>query len=59
MLDGASYHRGEEACKVYAALQLPVMISGPYGYDGAPAEKLFSLLKIGNLNPENMKTGKK
>ena len=35
------------------------MIAGPYGYDGAPAEKLFALLKIGDLNPANIKTGKR
>ena len=42
-----------------AALQIPTMISGPSGSDAAPAEKLFALLKAGDLNPASIKTGKK
>ena len=59
VLDGASYHRGAETCRVLAALQIPTMIAGPYGYDAAPAEKLFALLKVGDLNPFGIKTGKR
>lgn len=35
------------------------MISSPYGYDAAVAEKVFALLKLGDLNPDCIKTGKK
>ena len=59
VLDGAAYHRGTEARKALAALRIPTMIAGPYGYDAAPAEKLFALLKVGDLNPFCIKTGKK
>ena len=59
VLDGAAYHRGDEACQALAALKIPTMISGPYGYDGAVAEKVFALLKVGDLNPFGIKTGKK
>ena len=59
LLDGCSYHRSDETCEAFTALQIPVMISGPYGYDGSPCEKLFALLKVGDLNPANLKTGKR
>lgn len=36
-----------------------MMYSGPYGYDAAPIETLFSHLKLGNLNPQNEPTGKR
>ena len=35
------------------------MFSGPYGYDAAPIETLFSHIKLGDLNPENQPTGKR
>ena len=59
VLDGAAYHRGAEASNALAALRIPTMIAGPYGYDAAPAEKLFALLKAGDLNPASIKTGKR
>ena len=59
VLDGAYIHRSEETRRAMAALRIPAMIAGPYGFDGSPAEKLFSLLKVGNLNPWMIKTGKK
>lgn len=59
VLDGASIHRSEEACRAMSALQIPAMIAGPYGFDGSPCEKLFALLKAGDLNPWEIPTGKK
>ena len=59
VLDGATTHRSEETCRAMAALQIPAMIAGPYGFDGSPAEKLFALLKVGDLNPGDIKTGKR
>ena len=59
VLDGASIHRSEETRRAMTALRIPVMIAGPYGFDGSPAEKLFSLLKVGDLNPWMIKTGKR
>jgi len=40
-------------------MKVKAMISGPYGYDIAPIEMLFSALKSTNLNPELIRTGKK
>ena len=59
VLDGAKTHRSEETRRAMAALQLPVMIAGPYGFDGMPAETVFSLLKVGELNPWRTATGKR
>ena len=59
VLDGAKTHRSEETRRAMAALQLPVMIAGPYGFDGMPAETVFSLLKAGELNPWRTATGKR
>lgn len=59
VLDGAITHRSEETCRAMAALRIPAMIAGPYGFDGSPCEKLFALLKVGDLNPGDIKTGKR
>ena len=40
-------------------MQLPVMYSAPYSYSTAPVESAFAALKLGELNPEHMPTGKK
>ena len=42
-----------------ARLYLPVMYSGPYAYGAAPIEKVFAAIKLGDLNPERLPTGKK
>ena len=59
MLDGASYHVNDEARRALAALAIPAVFAGPYGYDGSPAEKLFAHLKVGDINPACLKTGRK
>lgn len=58
VLDGAKIHRSGETRRAMAALRIPVMIAGPYGFDGSPAEKLFAILKNGELNKWGVKTGK-
>lgn len=40
-------------------MQLKTMYSGPYSYSAAPAELVFAALKLGELNPERLPTGKK
>ena len=40
-------------------MRLPIIFSGVYAYAGAPVELLFSALKLGDLNPERLPTGKK
>ena len=42
-----------------AALEVPTMLAGPYGYDASPCEKLFAHLKVGDLNPADIATGKR
>ena len=42
-----------------ARMSLPVIYSGPYAYGAAPIEKAFAALKLGDLNPERLPTGKK
>jgi len=58
-LDGATTHRSKETSRAMAALQIPAMIGGPYGFDGMPAETVFSLLEAGDLNPWRIPTGKR
>ena len=42
-----------------ARLQLPICYTGPYGYSAAPIECLFAGLKLADLNPERLPTGKR
>ena len=42
-----------------ARLELPIMYSGPYGYVAAPVELVFAALKLGDLNPDRLPTGKR
>ena len=35
------------------------MYSGPYSYSAAPVELVFAALKLGDLNPLKLPTGKK
>ena len=41
------------------ALDIPVMLTGPYGYDASPCETLFAHLKLGDLNPDDVQSGKR
>ena len=40
-------------------MRLNTIFSGPYSYSTAPAELVFSALKLGDLNPERLPTGKR
>ena len=51
LLDGASWHTSRETRATLERLNIPAMISAPYGYDGAPIELFYACLKRGNLNP--------
>ena len=52
LLDGAVWHTSRRSLEVYEELNIPVMVAGPYAYDGCPIELFFSGLKRGNLNPD-------
>jgi len=57
--DNATYHTSAETLSVLHRLGLQVIFTGPYSYDAAPIETLFSQLKLRNINPERLPTGKK
>ena len=57
--DNAPYHRSNETKAVVRRLGLKVLYTGPYSYSGVPIELLFSALKLGELNPDRVPTGKK
>ena len=57
--DNATYHWSEDAVRAMTAFQIPAVLAGPYGYDGSPCEKLFAHMKVGDLNPADIATGKR
>ena len=57
--DNAPYHASDETRAAVQALGLNLIYSAPYSYSAAPIEMLFSGLKLGELNPERLPTGKK
>ena len=59
LLDGASYHRSTETRNYLANKGVKVVIGGPYAFSAAPVEHYHAALKSKNLNPDNIKTGKK
>jgi hypothetical protein len=59
LMDGASAHFAEETVKYMKSINLPVMSTAPYSYDGCPCELWFSMLKSVDLNPLKMGSGKR
>ena len=59
LLDNASWHSKPEMKERLAKMELPIIFSGPYSYSAAPIEMVFSALKLGDLNPQRLPTGKK
>ena len=45
--------------KRLAKINLPIIFSGPFSYSAAAVETVFAHLKLGDLNPEKLPTGKK
>ena len=58
LLDNASYHTSESSINLLEGLDIPVIYTGPYSYDGAPIELLFAAIKTHDINPELLKIGK-
>ena len=58
LLDGARYHTGDEIRGFLHKMQIQVIWSAPYSY-AAAAESLFSGIKLGDLNPTRLPTGKR
>ena len=59
LLDNASWHCNAVMRARLARLELPIIYSGPYCYSSAPCEQVFAALKLGDLNPQRLPTGKR
>ena len=59
LLDNASWHTNPEIKQRLAKMDLPICWSGPYAYSSASIEMMFSFLKLGDLNPARLPTGKR
>ena len=59
MLDGAAYHLSQEIQTHLSNLDFPVIYTGPRSYDASPAERLWAALKTVDLNPADLKCGKR
>ena len=55
---GAPYHRAAGTKKMLERLQVPIMMSGPYSYDLAPAELFFAEFKKVDVNPSKVPMSK-
>jgi hypothetical protein len=51
LLDNASFHKSERAMEGFNGMGLPIMFLGPYSFNMAAVEKLFSFVKNRDLNP--------
>ena len=58
LLDNASWHTNGAMKARLAKMQLPIIYSGPYSDSSAPVELVFAALKLGDLNPSRLPTGK-
>ena len=58
-MDHLSWHTNPDMKERMARMALPLSFSGPYAFQTAPIELLFSFLKLGDLNPARLPTGKK
>ena len=59
LLDNAAWHSNPEMKTRLAKMELPIIYSAPYSYSTAPVERAFAALKLGDLNPDRLPTGKK
>jgi transposase len=51
LLDNASFYKSQDTRRALSAFKVPVMFLGPYSFDMAAVEKLFSVIKNRDLNP--------
>ena len=59
LLDNAAWHTNPLMKRRLQMMDLSVIFSGPYSYSAAPVELVFAALKLGNLNPDRLPTGKR
>ena len=59
LLDNAPYHTSGIVRRFFEAYELNVAWTAPYGYNSSPVERIFSRLKLGDLNESKIRlTGK-
>ena len=54
LMDNATYHKSAKMLKFFEDYRVPVMFTGSYSYDAAPAELLFAAFKAADINPRNL-----
>jgi len=59
MMDNAAYHNNASMLEFYETLKIPIIFSGPHSYSASPVELFFAHFKKVDVNPSNLKTGKK
>ena len=59
MLDNAAYHTCSTTMKLLEDLRVPVLFTGPHSYSASPVEYFFGAFKSCDVNPRNLKTGKR
>ena len=59
MVDNAAIHGAAEVMYCMSQHSMQTIFTSPYSYSSSPAEKLFSALKRGELNPHDVPTGKR
>ena len=58
-MDNAPYHASDISRRFYASYKLTIAFTAPYAYESSPVETVFSILKRGELNEDNIRmTGK-
>ena len=50
-MDGASYHCAEGSKSLINKLRIPVMMFGPYSFEGSVCELYFAAFKNVDINP--------
>ena len=58
LIDNAAYHANFSTLKVFQALRIPVLFTGPHSYDAAPCELFFAHFKQDDINPRKLPMGK-
>ena len=59
LLDGAEYHTSQEVQEHLRRHGVDYIYTGPRSYDAAACELFWAYLKSGNLNVNNLPTGKR
>ena len=58
MCDNAPYHVSDTIMKLFQALNIPLLFTGPHSYDASPIELFFAAFKKADINPRKVATGK-